>query len=78
MTEFWLVSAPGENTPQKTWDRLNQATAGPEKLSVNYKFSIPELRVKKNISVIVNTMIGCANCKQFVLMVLAISKEWYD
>ncbi|XP_025085754.1 V-type proton ATPase subunit C 1-A-like [Pomacea canaliculata] len=45
MTEFWLVSAPGENTPQKTWDRLNQATAGPEKLSVNYKFSIPELRV---------------------------------
>lgn len=47
MTEFWLVSAPGENTPQKTWDRLNQATAGPEKLSVNYKFSIPELRVTK-------------------------------
>lgn len=46
MSEFWLISAPGENTPQKTWERLNQATStGPEKLSSNFKFTIPELRV---------------------------------
>lgn len=46
MSEFWLISAPGENTPQKTWERLNQATStGPEKLSTNFKFNIPELRV---------------------------------
>ncbi|KAK7476896.1 hypothetical protein BaRGS_00031835 [Batillaria attramentaria] len=46
MSEFWLISAPGENTPQKTWERLNQATStGPEKLSTNFKFNIPDLRV---------------------------------
>nr|KAG5692165.1 hypothetical protein BaRGS_020713 [Batillaria attramentaria] len=41
-----MMGSPGENTPQKTWERLNQATStGPEKLSTNFKFNIPDLRV---------------------------------
>ncbi|XP_046334361.1 V-type proton ATPase subunit C-like [Haliotis rufescens] len=43
-TDFWLISAPGEKTVQQTWDRLNNNTA-PEKLSNNYKFQIPDLKV---------------------------------
>ncbi|XP_071099781.1 V-type proton ATPase subunit C-like [Haliotis cracherodii] len=43
-TDFWLISAPGEKTVQQTWDRLNSNTA-PEKLSNNYKFQIPDLKV---------------------------------
>ena len=46
MSEVWLISAPGENTPQKTWDTLNRATSA-ENLSANYKFNIPELRVSE-------------------------------
>ena len=46
MSEVWLISAPGENTPQKTWDTLNRATSA-ENLSANYKFNIPELRVRE-------------------------------
>ncbi|KAL8559350.1 hypothetical protein ACOMHN_045070 [Nucella lapillus] len=44
MGDVWLISAPGESTPQKTWDTLNRATNA-EHLSSNYKFNIPELRV---------------------------------
>lgn len=44
MGEVWLISAPGENTPQKTWDTLNRATSS-ENLSTNFKFNIPDLRV---------------------------------
>jgi V-type H+-transporting ATPase subunit C len=40
--ELWLISAPGESTPQETWDRLQQAT---QNLSVNSKFNIPDLKV---------------------------------
>ena len=47
MSEVWLISAPGENTPQKTWDTLNRATSA-ENLSANYKFNIPELRVRED------------------------------
>ncbi|XP_046558605.1 V-type proton ATPase subunit C-like [Haliotis rubra] len=43
-TDFWLISAPGEKTVQQTWERLNNNTA-PEKLSNNYKFQIPDLKV---------------------------------
>lgn len=41
---FILISAPNEKTAQETWDRLNQATGN---LSANYKFNIPDLKVKK-------------------------------
>ncbi|XP_005098193.1 V-type proton ATPase subunit C 1-A [Aplysia californica] len=46
MSEYWLISAPGEKTPQNTFERLNQATRpGNDKLSENYKFNIPDLKV---------------------------------
>ncbi|KAI6227322.1 V-type proton ATPase subunit C [Aphelenchoides fujianensis] len=38
--EIWLVSAPGEKTPQETWDRLQTATSS---LSTNYKFNVGTL-----------------------------------
>ncbi|XP_069776588.1 V-type proton ATPase subunit C 1-A isoform X2 [Narcine bancroftii] len=45
MTEFWLISAPGEKTCQQTWDKLNVATSRSNNLSTNFKFSIPDLKV---------------------------------
>ncbi|CAH2098072.1 unnamed protein product [Euphydryas editha] len=44
MSEFWLISAPGDKTCQQTWDTLNNATKSGN-LSVNYKFPIPDLKV---------------------------------
>lgn len=40
--ELWIISAPGEKTPQETWDRLQNATAN---LSTNFKFNVPDLKV---------------------------------
>ena len=40
--EIWIVSAPGDKTPQDTWDKLNSATGS---LSTNNKFNIPDLKV---------------------------------
>lgn len=45
MTEFWLISAPGEKTCQETWERMNRATGGENGLSTNFKFNIPDLKV---------------------------------
>uniref|UniRef100_A0A8C7Y8J9 V-type proton ATPase subunit C n=1 Tax=Oryzias sinensis TaxID=183150 RepID=A0A8C7Y8J9_9TELE len=45
MTEFWLISAPGEKTCQQTWDKMMAATTRTNNLSVNHKFSIPDLKV---------------------------------
>ncbi|XP_056336370.1 V-type proton ATPase subunit C 1-B [Danio aesculapii] len=45
MTEFWLISAPGDKTCQQTWDKMNMATAESNNLSTNNKFNIPELKV---------------------------------
>ena len=42
-----LVSAPGEPTPQKTWALINEKT---NSLSINNKFSIPELKVSQDES----------------------------
>lgn len=44
MSEYWVISAPGEKTCQQTWDTLNQATKSGN-LSANYKFPIPDLKV---------------------------------
>ncbi len=44
VSEYWIISAPGEKTCQQTWDRLNQATAK-HGLSTNWKFHIPDLKV---------------------------------
>lgn len=40
--EIWIVSAPGEKTPQDTWDRLQGATSN---MATNNKFNIPDLKV---------------------------------
>ncbi|XP_073703313.1 V-type proton ATPase subunit C 1-A isoform X1 [Garra rufa] len=45
MTEFWLISAPGEKTCQQTWDKLMMATTRTNNLSTNSKFNIPDLKV---------------------------------
>ncbi|XP_026740775.1 V-type proton ATPase subunit C [Trichoplusia ni] len=44
MSEYWVISAPGDKTCQQTWDTLNNATKSGS-LSVNYKFPIPDLKV---------------------------------
>uniref|UniRef100_A0A8C7C2J3 V-type proton ATPase subunit C n=1 Tax=Oncorhynchus kisutch TaxID=8019 RepID=A0A8C7C2J3_ONCKI len=45
MTEFWLISAPGEKTCQQTWDQMMVATTRNNNLSTNNKFNIPDLKV---------------------------------
>uniref|UniRef100_A0A8C1A6A7 V-type proton ATPase subunit C n=1 Tax=Cyprinus carpio carpio TaxID=630221 RepID=A0A8C1A6A7_CYPCA len=56
MTEFWLISAPGEKNCQQTWDKMNTATAQTN-LSTNHKFNIPELKVNdSSLSIPVKTL----------------------
>ncbi|EPY74837.1 V-type proton ATPase subunit C 1 [Camelus ferus] len=45
MTEFWLISAPGEKTCQQTWEKLHAATTKNNNLAVTSKFNIPDLKV---------------------------------
>ena len=45
MTEYWLISAPGEKTCQQTWETLNNVTNKQTDLCKNYKFHIPDLKV---------------------------------
>nr|KAF6426084.1 ATPase H+ transporting V1 subunit C1 [Molossus molossus] len=45
MTEFWLISAPGEKTCQQTWEKLHAATTKNNNLAVSSKFNIPDLKV---------------------------------
>ncbi|XP_065558802.1 V-type proton ATPase subunit C-like [Artemia franciscana] len=45
MSEFWLVSVPGDKTPQQAFDKLNDVTNNQNGLSENYKFNIPDLKV---------------------------------
>ncbi|XP_051158928.1 V-type proton ATPase subunit C isoform X2 [Leptopilina boulardi] len=45
MTEYWLISAPGDKTCQQTWETLNNLTSKQNSLSDNYKFHIPDLKV---------------------------------
>lgn len=45
MTEYWLISAPGDKTCQQTWETLNNVTSKQNNLSANYKFHIPDLKV---------------------------------
>lgn len=44
MSEFWLISAPGDQTCQQTFETLNSATVR-EQLSTNFKFNLPDLKV---------------------------------
>uniref|UniRef100_H2YK92 V-type proton ATPase subunit C n=1 Tax=Ciona savignyi TaxID=51511 RepID=H2YK92_CIOSA len=45
MSEYWLISAPGDKTPQQTWEKLNKVTPPSAQLSHNHKFPIPDLKV---------------------------------
>ncbi|XP_034946531.1 V-type proton ATPase subunit C isoform X2 [Chelonus insularis] len=45
MTEYWLISAPGDKTCQQTWETMNNLTSKQQSLSSNYKFHIPDLKV---------------------------------
>nr|CAD7587819.1 unnamed protein product [Timema genevievae] len=45
MTEYWLISAPGDKTCQQTWETMNNVTNKQNSLSENYKFHIPDLKV---------------------------------
>ncbi|XP_055482340.1 V-type proton ATPase subunit C 1 isoform X2 [Psammomys obesus] len=45
MSEFWLISAPGEKTCQQTWEKLHAATSKNNNLAVSSKFNIPDLKV---------------------------------
>lgn len=49
MTEFWLISAPGEKTCQQTWDKMMAATTRTNNLSANHKFNIPDLKVSMDL-----------------------------
>lgn len=44
MSDYWLISAPGEKTIQQTWETLNNVTSKLD-LSKNFKFPIPDLKV---------------------------------
>uniref|UniRef100_A0A8C3R0G6 V-type proton ATPase subunit C n=1 Tax=Cyanoderma ruficeps TaxID=181631 RepID=A0A8C3R0G6_9PASS len=44
MSEFWLISAPGDKTNLQAWERMNTVTSK-SNLSNNSKFHIPDLKV---------------------------------
>ncbi|KAH0621976.1 hypothetical protein JD844_023800 [Phrynosoma platyrhinos] len=44
MSEFWLISAPGDKANMVAWDRMNTVTSKAN-LSTNSKFIIPDLKV---------------------------------
>lgn len=45
MSEFWLISAPGDKTCQQAFDTMNNLTSKQNNLCNNYKFHIPDLKV---------------------------------
>ncbi|NXC74698.1 VATC2 ATPase, partial [Anhinga anhinga] len=44
MSEFWLISAPGDKNNLQAWERMNTVTSK-SNLSSNSKFHIPDLKV---------------------------------
>lgn len=45
MSEFWLISAPGDQENLQALERMNTVTTK-SNLSYNTKFSIPDFKVK--------------------------------
>lgn len=45
MSEFWLISAPGDKANLQAWERITTVTSKAN-LSSNSKFVIPDLKVK--------------------------------
>lgn len=48
MSEYWIISAPGDKTCQQTFDTMNNLTSKQNNLCSNYKFHIPDLKVPKD------------------------------
>lgn len=46
MSEFWLISAPGDKANLQAWERMNTVTSK-SNLSSNSKFHIPDLKVSE-------------------------------
>lgn len=42
MTDFWLISVPGNPEPKESWDEISEKTSH---LSSTTKFAIPDLKV---------------------------------
>ncbi|XP_023030620.1 V-type proton ATPase subunit C isoform X2 [Drosophila willistoni] len=45
LSEYWIISAPGDKTCQQTFDTMNNLTSKQHNLCNNYKFHIPDLKV---------------------------------
>uniref|UniRef100_A0A1L8DF84 V-type proton ATPase subunit C n=1 Tax=Nyssomyia neivai TaxID=330878 RepID=A0A1L8DF84_9DIPT len=45
MSEYWLISAPGDKTCQQTWETMNNVTSKQGNLCENFKMHIPDLKV---------------------------------
>ena len=45
MSEYWLISAPGDKTCQQTFETMNNVTSKQNNLCANFKFHIPDLKV---------------------------------
>lgn len=52
MSEYWLISAPGDKTCQQTYETMNNVTSKQNNLCVNHKFHIPDLKVIINCNYI--------------------------
>ena len=40
--DFWLVSVPGDKTPQEAWEKLFKTV---QNIATPFKFNIPNLKV---------------------------------
>ena len=40
--DFWLISVPGDKTPQESWEKLFKAV---QPIATPFKFNIPALKV---------------------------------
>jgi V-type H+-transporting ATPase subunit C len=42
LEEFWIISVPGDKTPQQAWEKLSEAI---KYIANPFKFNIPNLKV---------------------------------
>ena len=42
--DFWLISVPGDKTPQESWDKLYRSV---QAIATPCKFNIPNLKVSR-------------------------------
>lgn len=54
LSEYWLISAPGDKTCQQTWETMNNVTSKQNSLCENFKFHIPDLKVRRYVIIIYN------------------------